>query len=141
MFSQVHTAWYIGREDAIQFWKSTRHIFQTILYSWRTWLMTVITVQRGILQICYLSFRIENNSVSHTVFLGCIFLLQFTGWKCSFFPISYIYIYIYMYLSGFDKMYLQKFLATVSFEACSLLDHSCFFLIFFLMILSVQKSP
>ena len=28
--------------------------------------------------------------------------------------------YMYMiYLSGFDKRYLQKFLATVSFEACS----------------------
>ena len=36
-----------------------------------------------------------------------------------------------MYLSGFDKTYLQKFLATVSFEACSLLDHSCFFFNFF----------
>ena len=27
--------------------------------------------------------------------------------------------------SGFDKRYLQKFLATISFEACSVLDHSC----------------
>ena len=35
----------------------------------------------------------------------------------------HIYIYIYTYLSGFDKRYLQKFLATVSFEACSVLDH------------------
>ena len=34
--------------------------------------------------------------------------------------------YIYIYLSGFDKRYLQKFLATVSFEACSVLDHSFF---------------
>ena len=34
-------------------------------------------------------------------------------------------------LSGFDKRYLQKFLATVSFEACSVLDHSCLFVCFF----------
>ena len=34
---------------------------------------------------------------------------------------------IYIYLSGFDKRYLQNFLATVSFEACSVLDHSFFF--------------
>ena len=34
----------------------------------------------------------------------------------------YIYIYIYIYLSGFDKRYLHKFLETVSFEACSVLD-------------------
>ena len=31
-------------------------------------------------------------------------------------------------MSGFDKRYLQKFLATVSFEACSVLDNSFFFL-------------
>ena len=36
--------------------------------------------------------------------------------------ISDIYMYM-IYLSGFDKRYLQKFLATVSFEACSVLDH------------------
>ena len=35
---------------------------------------------------------------------------------------------INIYLSGFDKRYLQKFLVTVSFEACSVLDHSFFFL-------------
>ena len=40
--------------------------------------------------------------------------------------ISDIYMYM-IYLSGFDKRYLQKFLATVSFEACSVLDHSFFF--------------
>ena len=40
--------------------------------------------------------------------------------------ISHIYMYM-IYLSGFDKRYLQKFLATVSFEACSVLDHSFFF--------------
>ena len=28
-----------------------------------------------------------------------------------------------VYLSGFAKRYLQVFLATVSFEACSVLDH------------------
>ena len=39
--------------------------------------------------------------------------------------ISDIYMYM-IYLSGFDKRYLQKFLATVSFEACSVLDHSFF---------------
>ena len=50
--------------------------------------------------------------------------------------ISDIYMYM-IYLSGFDKRYLQKFLATVSFEACSVLDHS----FFFMMIFSVQKSP
>ena len=47
--------------------------------------------------------------------------------------------YIYIYLSEFDKRYLQKFLATVSFEACSVLDHSCFVL-FFLMIFSVFRK-
>ena len=31
------------------------------------------------------------------------------------------------FLSGFDKRYLQKFLAKVSVEACSVLDHSFFF--------------
>ena len=44
-----------------------------------------------------------------------------------------------MYLSGFDKTYLQKFLATVSFEACSVLDHS--FLFFFLNDLFSTKIP
>ena len=38
------------------------------------------------------------------------------------------------YLSGFAKRYLQDLLATVSSEACSVLDH--FFLMF-----SVQKTP
>ena len=28
-----------------------------------------------------------------------------------------------IYLSGFAKGYLQDFVATVSFDACSLLDH------------------
>ena len=36
-----------------------------------------------------------------------------------------IQVYIYIYISGFDKRYLWKFLTTVSFEACSVLDHSC----------------
>ena len=35
--------------------------------------------------------------------------------------------YIYIYLSGFDKRYLQKFIATVSFESCSVLGHFSFF--------------
>ena len=39
----------------------------------------------------------------------------------------YIYIYIYICLSGFDKRYLQKLLAKVSFEPCTVLDHSFFF--------------
>ena len=34
--------------------------------------------------------------------------------------------YLNKYLSGFDKRYHQKFLATVLFEACSVLDHSFF---------------
>ena len=33
---------------------------------------------------------------------------------------------INIYLSGFDKRYLQKFVARVSFEACLELDHSFF---------------
>ena len=41
-------------------------------------------------------------------------------------------------MSGFAKRHLQEFLATVSFDTCSELDHSCFF--FSLMIFSVQKS-
>ena len=40
----------------------------------------------------------------------------------------------FFYLSGFAKRYLQDHLATVSFEACSVLDH------FFLMMFSVQKT-
>ena len=46
---------------------------------------------------------------------------------------------VYIYLSGFDKRYLQKFLATVSFEVCSVLDHSCFVL--FLNDLFSTKIP
>ena len=57
--------------------------------------MTVITVQRGILQICYVSFRSENNSVSHTVFLSCIISSTVHGMKLQFF--SY-FLYIYMYV-------------------------------------------
>ena len=34
-----------------------------------------------------------------------------------------MYIDYRLYMSGFDKRYLQKFLATVSFEACSVPDH------------------
>ena len=33
---------------------------------------------------------------------------------------------VYLYLSGFAKRYLQDILATVSFEACSVLDHFFF---------------
>ena len=51
--------------------------------------------------------------------------------KCRFPFISRCYKIVEIesntYLSGFDKGYLQKFLATVSFEACSVLDHSFFF--------------
>ena len=32
----------------------------------------------------------------------------------------------HIYLSGFAKRYLQEFSATVSFEACSVLDNSFF---------------
>ena len=42
-----------------------------------------------------------------------------------------------VYLSGFAKRYLQEFLATVSFEACSILDNSSSF---FNVILS-HKNP
>ena len=52
----------------------------------------------------------------------------------------YLYIIIYIYLSGFDKRYLQKFLAKVPFETCLVLDHSCF-CFFCLMIFLVQKFP
>ena len=34
------------------------------------------------------------------------------------------------FLSGFDNKYPQKFLATVSSEACSVLGHSFFFFFF-----------
>ena len=42
-----------------------------------------------------------------------------------------------IYLSGFAKRYLQDFLATVSFQACSALD--LFFCLFVIMF-SVQKK-
>ena len=43
-----------------------------------------------------------------------------------------------LYLFGFAKRYIQDFLATVSYDACSVLDHSFYV---FLMIFSVQKVP
>ena len=42
-----------------------------------------------------------------------------------------------IYLSGFAKRYLQDFLATVSFQACSALD---LFFCLFVMMFSVQKQ-
>ena len=55
------------------------------------------------------------------------FIERFTFRLGSIYIYLYKYIIIYIYLSGFDKRYLQKFLATVLFEACSVLDHSFFF--------------
>ena len=43
-----------------------------------------------------------------------------------------------IYLPGFAKRYLQDFLVTVSFEACSVLEFVCFVLFFIFL---VQKSP
>ena len=43
--------------------------------------------------------------------------------------------YTYIYLPGIAESYLQDFLTTVSFEACSVLDH------FFFLMFSVQKNP
>ena len=47
-------------------------------------------------------------------------------WEFSFPLLLSFTNYTFIYLSGFDKRYLQKILATVSFEACSLLDHFLF---------------
>ena len=45
------------------------------------------------------------------------------------------------FLSGFDKRYLQKFLATVSFEACSVLDHSVVVVVVFFNDLFSTRIP
>ena len=46
----------------------------------------------------------------------------FSYFEC---PTTVCTVYLFKIKSGFDKRYLQKFLATISFEACSVLDHSC----------------
>ena len=38
-----------------------------------------------------------------------------------------------IYLPGFAKRYLQDFLVTVSFEACSVLEIFCLFFVFFVL--------
>ena len=50
-----------------------------------------------------------------------------------------IYMYIYIYLSGFAKRYLQEFLATVSFETCSVLDLVCYTAVF--SVVTKHSSP
>ena len=40
-----------------------------------------------------------------------------------------------IYLPGFAKRYLQDFLVTVSFEACSVLEIFCLFFVFFCFVL------
>ena len=47
-----------------------------------------------------------------------------------------------IYLPGFAKRYLQDFLVTVSFEACSVLEFVCFFVLFcFVFHLFSTKIP
>ena len=46
-----------------------------------------------------------------------------------------------IYLSGFAKRYLQDFLATVSFQACSALDLFLFVCLFVMMFSVPKKIP
>ena len=45
---------------------------------------------------------------------------------CLFVCFRKVDLSFFIYLSEFSKRYLKNFLATVSFEACSVLDHNFF---------------
>ena len=80
-------------------------------------------IESSLLQVCLISrsLLLEWTELVRFVRKPCIRPLV-SRWQWSRCGVSWV-----INLSGFDKRYLQKFLATASFEACSVLDHSFFF--------------
>ena len=115
-----------------------------------SWLLVNKNVELNILKLAHkslydpaLSIPRESGTFQHsaaTIFnklpVAIRNLTEYNSFCCS---VKRHLFLLFIYLSGFDKRYLQKFFATVSFEACSVFDLS--FFLFFLMTFSVQKSP
>ena len=106
-----------------------------------SWLLVNKNVELNILKLAHkslydpaLSIPRESGTFQHsaaTIFnklpVAIRNLTEYNSFCCS---VKRHLLLLFIYLSGFDKRYLQKFFASVSFEACSVFDLS-FFLFFF----------